>query len=242
MLKHIILSGDSAQHLMNVLARGSREDTDYVFSGVIRLWLDCISMQLWREKSSSAGTPDTLAGVVNPGLLGSLPPIPAEQIEQSLYDREKISLGRKIAGIDIALYNIIKFATRVAEQGTSVRLGMLDAGSLVLIFTAFAHAEFNMSSLMGVAREKGKGGKSDRTEFADDDDDLPHLSLNAIINEASILSGLIHTSKFVQPWRGERLDTRLSLCSSLVDSLLGKDEEVDPEHGVMHVIFRKIVN
>jgi hypothetical protein len=49
LLKHMVLSSDSAQCLMVTLTRGSRKDTSDVFSGVICLWLDCMSVQIQSE-------------------------------------------------------------------------------------------------------------------------------------------------------------------------------------------------
>jgi hypothetical protein len=240
MLRNIVLSGDSALDLMNVLARGSREDTDNVFSGVIRLWLDCINMQVQSDDKYRMGYTNVIIGHHSDGVTGELPPI---EIDGSLYDTEKNRLGLKMVDTDSALHNIIKFTTKAAEQTTSVRLGLLDAGSLALVLTAFANADFRLSSLTSAPGKegKGKGAKSGRNVISDEKAP-PRLSSTAINAEASALSVLIHTAKFIKPWRGQRLDTRLSLCSSLVDGLLGKDEVLDDEHEVTRALFRNIVN
>jgi hypothetical protein len=116
---------------------------------------------------------------------------------------------------------------------------MLDASSLAIALTAFAHPTLRLSSLIGVpGKEKVKGGRLAHRKVSDTAD-AQRLSIAAINAEASILSVLIRKPKFVKPWRGYRLETRLSLCSSLIDSLLG--QELDDEYGVTHALFRSIV-
>jgi hypothetical protein len=241
MLKHIVLTGESAQHLIDIIALGSREDTKHLFSGVIRLWLDCMSVQIQSEDDSRAGNlGDTLSSRLSEGFAGELPPI---GIDQTLYDREKSSLAKRMADVDGPLYNVLKFAAKAAEQRPSVRLGMIDAGSLALVLTAFANADFRLPSLIGAPGPEGriKGGKSVCRDVSDGTA-LPNPSSAAVNAEASALSVLIRSAKFTKPWRGQRLDTRLSLCSSLVDSLLGKDDVLDDGYEVTRALFRNIVS
>jgi hypothetical protein len=236
-LKHVALNGDSAQHLMDALARGSREDTENIFSAVIRLWLECVSTQIETSENLQAANQSGMTlEHFSPGIL---PPIPSGL---SLHDREKQKLLSKMAEVDSVLFNIIKFITKAAGQNSTVRLGMLDAGSLAMVLTAFADpTAYTLSSLTGNLKKEGKGkGKSGSLTHREVSDtvDAP-LSSAAINAEASILSVLIRKPKFVKPWRGYRLETRLSLCSSLIDSLLG--QELDDEYRVTHALFRSIV-
>ena len=100
MLKNIVLSRDSALNLMNFLARGSREDTDHVFSGVIRLWLDCISIQVQSDDDTRTGySNDAMSGKQNSGVTSEQPQI---GINQS-FNRENNRLGLKMVDIDSAL-------------------------------------------------------------------------------------------------------------------------------------------
>jgi len=73
-------------------------------------------------------------------------------------------------------------------RADDVGLGMLGAGSLALVLTAFANADFRSSSLISAPGKegKGKGAKSARREVLDETV-LPHLSLTAINAEASAL-------------------------------------------------------
>jgi len=170
---------------------------------------------------------------------GEVPRLPSNQ---SFYDRQKTGLLLRMMNADNALFNIIKFTTKAAEQNPSVRLGMLDAGSLALVLTAFANVDFKLSSLTSipVKEERGKGGKLARGNVSDTEF-TPRISPASINAEASTLSVLIHTNKFIKPWRGRQLETRLSLCSSLVDSLMGEEVVLDTEYSVTRALFRSIV-
>jgi hypothetical protein len=235
MLKHIVLSGDSALHLINVLAQVSQEDIRYVFSGVIRLWLDALSIQF--QKPSSSGS--SFSNRFDPGISGELPPI---DIDPSFYDRQKMDLFKKMAGLDSALYGIIKFTTKAAEQNTSIRLGMLEAGSLALVLAAFSNTDFKLSSLVGIPGTEGKRKDAKSAGRKVSDAASPPLLSSSTINaEASTLSILIHTAKFVQRWGSQEFNTRLFLCSSLVDSLLGNEGVLDDEYCVTRALFQNIV-
>jgi len=72
-------------------------------------------------------------------------------------------------------------------------------------------------------------------------DEAPRLSSMAINAEASTLLVLMHNPEFVAPWRGQRLNLRLSLCSSLVDSLLGADDVLDNEYEITRALFKQLL-
>jgi len=222
---------------MDALARGSREDTNYIFSGVIRLWLECVTTQI--ETSEKFHTAPQVGLVSSSEILAVVVPPPISS-GLSLHDREKKKLLLKMAEVDSVLFNIIKFITKAAEQNSTVRLGMLDAGSLVIVLTAFADPAFKLSSLTGNLKKEVKGKSGSLTHGkVSDMADAQRLSSAAINAEASTLSVLMRKPQFVRPWRGHRLETRLSLCSSLIDSLLG--QEFNDEYGVTRALFRNIV-
>jgi hypothetical protein len=229
-MKHMASSGDSALHLMGALARGSREDTEYIFSGFIRLWLEFVNIQIQTAEDFRQLTIED----------GS--PLPAKEVssEASFYGRESNKLFLKMMDVDNALFNIIQFITKTAKQNSTVRLGMLYAGSLAIVLTAFAHPTFRLSNLTGVPGKegKGKGGRLTHGKVSDTAD-AQRLSSAAINAEASTLSVLVRKPQFVKSWRGHRLETRLSLCSSLIDSLLG--QELGDEYGVTRALFKNIV-
>jgi len=239
-LRQIVLRGSSAQHLIRIFGRSSHDDTVRIFSGIIHLWLECIEMQVKNDVEARAHRQANIFSVVEQrSVSGSIPKF--EIVHKTFYSREKSRIFAQILNLDTALYNVIEFAAATAKRNANVRLGMLDAGCLALVLTAFANADFRLSSLTDAPRMDGKakGAKPGHRENSGAET-LPPYSLTAINAEASTLSVFIHTPKFNKLWQGQRLDTRLSLCSSLVYSLLGRDE-VDEGYEVTRALFRKIV-
>jgi hypothetical protein len=240
MLKYIVTSPNSALvHLMMVLSQCSREETCCAFSGVIRLWLDYTRMQIQLQKDADSRRWDFSHHALPFAAIGE--PTPALS-SQSLYHREKDNLGQHTVGTDKALHNILEFVTRAGEQHTALRLGMIDAGSLALVLSAFANVNFGLSSLICTPEMEGKTNNSKSERWPDIDSGVTRLSSTAINAEASTLSVAIYSPKFVERWGAERFATRLSLCSSLVDSLLRQEGVVDDEYEVTRALFRKIVD
>lgn len=215
-----------------MLARGSRESTARVFSGIIRLWLEHIGMQVKDEMTDQSLPPMTSS------LHGPTPmqQVSVKAVPKTFCSREKEAVMMKIMNSDTSLYHMLRFTTETAKQNATVRLGMLGAGSLALALTAFANADFKLSSLDTVSGEPPQGPK---LEIGNSVNALP-LSLAAINAEASTLSFFIHSPKFRKSWHGQRLETRLSLCSSLVFALLGRDEPPDEGYEVTRALFRKM--
>jgi len=230
MLKHIVLSGDSARHLLNALAESSYEDAVYIFSGVLRLWLECVGMQVQRNLTPESEFSNFLGG--RPCSV-----VPQVEQEQTSYDREKDRFMRKIVDVDNALLNFIKFATETANESATTRSGLLDAGGLALVLFAFVNPDFKLSGLIdNSATTKREAGPGHREASL-----YQPLSLSAINAEASTLSVLIRSSKFRRTWQGRRFQTRLAHCSSLVYNLLGEDGRTDDRQAVMCALFREIV-
>jgi hypothetical protein len=171
---------------------------------------------------------------------GSVPEL--DVIQKTFYSHQKEAVMLKIMNLDIALYHMLRFATETAKQNTTVRLGMLTAGCLVLALTAFANADFRLSSLIIIPGMEGtpQGANLGISSNVTDAEALPLISLAAINAEASTLSFFVHSPKFKKSWHGQRLGTRLSLCSSLVFSLLGRDGWADEGYEVTRALFRKI--
>jgi hypothetical protein len=233
MLKHIVLSGDSARHLMNALAESSYEDSVYIFSGVLRLWLECVGMQVQKILAPESDHSSILSARLFRGGV-----VPEVESEQTSYDREKERFIRKIVDVDNALLNLIKFATETANESATARSGLLDAGGLALVLFAFINPDFKLSGLVYNSTKQGTkrgGGPGPREASL-----CQPLSLSAINAEASTLSVSIRSPKFRRTWEGRRFQTRLALCSSLVYSLLGEDG-MDDRHAVTRALFRKIV-
>lgn len=239
-LKFIVLSGSSARHLMNVVTLGSHQDTVRVFSGVIRLWLECVSIQTHSavratQYSDSISSP-TFEGISS----GTALPV---NEDPRFYACEKAAFLSKIVNVDKYIYNIIKFATDTAEQNTAIRWGMVEAGCLALVLTAFVNDDFKLSSLTDAVEKEGRKRRSKpgRRETPDADisflTPIPSTTINA---EASRLSILIRNAKFRATWEGQRFNTRRALSLSLVNNLLW-NEDVAHEHVVTHALFKKIL-
>ena len=231
MLKHIVLSGDSARHLINALAENSYEELTYIFSGVLRLWLECVSMQLKKYSPPES----SLSGILDVRIFRSA--VPQIEPEKTSYDHEKDRFIRKISDVDSALLNLIEFAKETADESATMRLGILDAGGLALVLCAFASVDFQLSGLVNNSVMQGNRRASGLGHRV-----CEPLPMSAINAEASALSVLIHSSKFRRTWHGRRFQTRLALCSSLVYSLLGEDGRTDDRYEVASALFRKIVS
>lgn len=234
LFKRIVLGGDTAQNLVRVLAKLSREDTARVFLGIVRLWLEFTSMHK-NDAEFRVGL------MVCQETLQSEPLPKVDFGHETFFIREKDEVMKRITNVDTALNHMLKFATDTAHKNTTVRLGMLDGGSLALVLTAFANAAFKLSSLTFVPRTDGKKGRKSGQRGNSDVTTLACSSLAAINTEASSLSVFMHSAKFKESWKGRPLNSRLSLCSSLVDSLLGRDEIADEGYEVTRALFRKIV-
>jgi hypothetical protein len=231
--KQIVSNG--AEHLVNMLARGSRESTVRVFSGIIHLWLEHIGMQI-KDEMTDQSLPPMTSTLYVPYVPTPMQRVPVKAVDKTFCSREKDAVMMKIMNSDTSLYHMLRFTTETAKQNATVRLGMLGAGSLALALTAFANADFKLSSLDTVSGEPPQGPK---LEIGNSVNVLP-LSLAAINAEASTLSFFIHSPKFRKSWHGQRLETRLSLCSSLVFALLGRDEPPDEGYEVTRALFRKM--
>lgn len=240
MLKHIVLNGRNAQHLINVLAGCSYEDTIRIFSGVIHLWLDCIGIQIKNDGIARAAR---MTDVVSDQLEAVNTPLLVEEIvtDKSFYGQAKKDLWKKIVDVDAALIHVIQFATQAAKQKTTIRLGMLDAGSLVLVLAAFANNDFKLTGLVTIPTKevKLKEARVVHRECGDakgsSQQSLPVAAMNA---GASTLRVVMRYTAFREFWGDQRFNTRLSLCSSLVDSLLG-DEGGSRE---TRALFKQIFN
>lgn len=226
LLKQIVLCGET-QHLLNVLAEGSREDTVRVFSGINRLWLEFIARQV--SSDTVARTAEDMEWVATPAEYIYFPkPLVITHQTFKYYDKIKQNLLHKIKEVDIALYRVIWFATQAAKQNTTVRLGMLDAGSLVLVLTAFASHDFKLAGLVSMPEQGGqaKGAESRDREgtVAKASSSLP-ISVYAMNAGASTLLVSMRYATFREFWGEKRFNVRLSLCSSLVGNLLGGDKD-----------------
>jgi hypothetical protein len=129
MLKQILLTGSSAAPLVDAIAQISHQDIIVIFSGVLRLWLEYIQIQVQTQLAFCSGS--HIGFLSNTGMdqRTSLD-IPLPAADDTLYDREKHLLFQKASNVDTALYNIIKFSAMTAHRHRTIRFCILDAGDL----------------------------------------------------------------------------------------------------------------
>jgi hypothetical protein len=140
-----------AEPFISVLANNSHESTARVFSGLIRLWLQCTGLQI-NDVNTQTMAHSHLEYVTVPQV---------ETVHKPFCNQEREALMVQIMNNHISLYHMLRFATE------TVRLGALDRGSLALVLAAFANIEFRLSGLISVPRTEGipKGTQSGRRSF-----------------------------------------------------------------------------
>jgi hypothetical protein len=229
---------------VDVLADCSREHTARIFSGVIRLWLECIGLQIKNDALTRPAQP-TDPTEVNEEHFQFIKCTEIEEVtlDKTFYGHAKRDLWRRIVDVDAALIHVIQFATRAARQNT-IRLGMLDAGGLVIVLAAFANSNFNLAGLISVPTREGevKRAKSKHGRSVDVTHKTPlPLSTVAINAGAATLLVVMRYATFREFWGDHRFNARLSFCSSLVDSLLG-DDEAEWGSRETRTLFKEIVS
>jgi hypothetical protein len=234
MLKLVLLNGDSAGHFMSALEACSLEDVVRISSGIIQLWLECIQMQV--QHASTYGISSNYANFRSFERRLS----PQESIsangDENMHNREKTRLFQKVSNADIALYNIIMFATDAARRSPTLRRSMLVAGALSLVVVAFTNADFVPSNLIDAA-VKGKQKAGHTGNIGSQYSTPSPVPFNVINDEAATLSSLIHHAPFRESWSKKQFNIRRHLCSSLVEVLLGGFGKKDDRHTWTRALF-----
>jgi hypothetical protein len=243
MLKHILFDGDSAAHLISALAACSMEDTAYICSGIIRLWLDCVGMQIKNEfayGTSSHHWPFFAKNLEDRLTVGTEP----IEADKNFYDREKTRLFEKVSNVDAALYKIIYFFTEAAKTSSVIRRALVDVGALSLVIVAFIASDFLPSNLVDIYGSKGthNGMKSAHTTTNGRCHTPSQIPLDVILTEAKTLSVLMHDATFRKSWSDKRFNMRRHLSSLLVNALLGDFGQGDDGYAWTRALFRKILS
>lgn len=235
-LKHITGHGESARYLTRLLARSFHDDIVYIFSGIVRIWLECVSQQVQAGLSSKGKVADMgrSPSAHGAGDRGGI--LPAVDGVKSTYGRERDRLFRKVVGVDAVAHNILKFATQLAAENAAMRAGMLESGAAVLVLAAFANDDFTMSDLLCLTKQ----GKRKTMNTGKKEPTSAPLSLAAINAEASTLSLLLYQPVFRAGWEAQRLQTRLALSAVLVNALFS--DNADGRYDVTRALFRKIID
>jgi hypothetical protein len=240
MLKQILSRGDSTLHLIDAIAQIDPQDIVLVFSGVIRLWLECMQTQI--------NTQFTYGGNLLIGLWGNERETPLDaptfsmDVDQNFHDREKKRLLGGASNKSTATYNILKFAATAAHRHNSIQSCMLDAGALSLVVTAFINVDFLASSLINFRWEGGKVSRPKPKHAMNINADAhTPIPSDVILDEAATLSTLIHTPSFRHNWDERHFNNRRHLSLLLVDSLLGSNWAKDDNYRWTRAVFRKIL-
>lgn len=230
MLKHILMNGDSARHLIKAISRCSRQDIVLIFSGFIRLWLEgAIKQKIYDADASNFHE--------NRPTFWESMKVPIDT-DKSFCGREKIRLYKKVLFVDNAVYNIIEFCIKAASYNV-IRQAMLEAGVLSLVLAAFASADFQPSGLMAALGDRrreqwtrtGPESSSHSSFF------LP-IPLAAINSDAATLTAY---SSLKDYWSAEQIRMRQSLGLSLLDVLLSNPADIDEKYLWTRELFRKIL-
>ena len=243
MLRQILSAGSSALHLIDAISQIEPQNMTLIFSGVIRLWLECIQMQVQTQLTYSTRSYGAVFRNDNqdPGMSLHLSVI----ADNNIYDREKRRLFQKVLNVDSALYNIIKFSAIAARRHRTIRFCMLDAGALSLVIVAFVNADFLAPSLTDLTRKKSKRAKAEPASAENGynlDRSPSPIPSDVIQTEASTLSVLMHSAAFRATWQRQQFNDRRHLCSLLVRLLLGDFGESDDDKYVWtRALFWKIL-
>ena len=113
--------------------------------------------------------------------------------DDSHYDRKKSRLFYVTSHRDAALYSMLKFSIVVARHSSVARRGMLKAGALTLVLTAFVNVNFHLSGLRDAQAPNTYGRKPDALGLYMST--LP-ISPDTINAQASTLALLIQRTSF----------------------------------------------
>jgi hypothetical protein len=243
MLKQILLSEESPTRLVTAITQGSLEDIIRIWSGIIRLWLECIQLQVHNESTFGSWSSSHAIHQIN-AWEDRLVPETSVEVDENLFLREKTQLFQKVSNSDVALYNIIRFAIDTARTSPTLCCGMLEAGALSLVIVAFINEDFQPSDLINVATRKGKQNEMKSRGTANADDQYHTASpipLDIICAAGSTLSALMQINAFRQSWGGNKFNVRRYRCSLLVDILLNS-WELDERYTGTWAIFRMIAS
>lgn len=201
----------------------------HIFTNITRLWLDCVVGGIRKDIETGGAHVPAFGNPKNhaAGAQVSL------DFDDTFYDRERTELFLKVFNVESALLNVLKFFVKAAHESGSIRRGMLDAGALSIVLSAFVSPDFLCPHLVS----PGMGTlKATPSNFGT----ASPIPVEQINQEASTLTVLIQKPIFRQSWDPHQLDARQKLCAMLVTTLLRSNEEKDPKHLWMLSLFKKI--
>jgi hypothetical protein len=238
----ILSTGSSAVHLANAIAQIEHQHIISIFSRVIRLWIECIQIQVQINLTSQSHAGCFRNSNLNQGT--SLDMVFSVISNENFYGREKHRLFRRASNRDSGLYNIIRFFTMAARRHRTIRFCMLDAGALSLVIIAFINTDFFTPRLINFTRMQSKWAKAEppvaESTYNQDRSPMP-IPADILLADASELSLLMPLPAFRATWHQQQLAHRRHLCSLLLDQLLGDTGETDDRYAWMKALFSKIL-
>lgn len=245
MLKHILWSGTSATNLLMSISQEPHEDIVHIFSGIVRLWLECATARLKSELEPTDWYTGSQSG---PWRAATVAPLVSIDTDDTFFDREKNRIVQKVSNVDSALHNILDFCTHASHQSKVLRRGMLDAGVLSLVLSAFVTADFQISSLTDVFYGSDYGKRREKTKSGHARNSSPEhffpepIPLDKVQDEASTLTVLVHRPNFIQNWEIRQFHTRRHICFSLIEGLFAESESLDAKYIWSRALFTKITS
>ncbi|KZP21539.1 hypothetical protein FIBSPDRAFT_860488 [Athelia psychrophila] len=224
-LKHILVSGDAARHLIAIVARCNPHRIALIVSNIVRLLAEHFT----------SPTRDIISDVIS--YRGSRGTVAVRIDDASFFGREKELLFEKVMNTGPALLNVLKFATHLACRGLAVRQAMMDAGALALVLLVYSNQDFQARTLLVYAKRRGYNSRGE----------VEAIPLDIINGEAATLASLVSVYGFRENWSGQAYRARRAACAQFLKVLFGaigeqgKLGELGERYRWMRAMYQKIV-
>lgn len=225
-LKHILVSGDAARHLITIIARCTPYRITLIISNIVRLLAEHFTSQ----------TRDLMTGLMGNRNLSTRSIITSID-DASFFGLEKELLFEEVTNARAALPNMLKFATRLAGHGLVAREAMMEAGALALVLFTFSNQDFHAQTLLAYAKQRGY----------DRNGEVEAIPLDIINGEAATLASLVSTYSFRQNWSSQAYRARRVACARFLKALFGNvgeqggSGELGERYRWMRALYSKIV-
>jgi len=230
-IKHVSIR-DNTRHLIAIIARCKPRQITAIFSKFIRLWAEC-----YLSEATDEFTGDARLRFGNRVVLTGEGQVPAAIEDSTFYGHEKARLTERVSISEIAMHNVLQFATKVADSGLHVRQAMVEAGVLALVLITHASRTFQMQNLLSSAKQP-------RSRRGCEADAIPSDVINA---EAANLASLVTTPGFRSSWSGQVYRAKRAACLQFLRVLFGnagetgKSSELGEKYEWMRALYQKIL-
>lgn len=229
-MKQILTTGHAARHLIRAIAPARHNHIVHIFTTITRLWLDCVIGGVQSDVEARDKAYIQAYGNLKTHAAGTQASL---DFDDTFYDRERTKLFAKVFNVESALTNVLKFFVKAAHESEPIRRGMIEAGALSIVLSAFVSADFLCHNLVSPGMGTRKAALSNLGTVSP-------IPVEQINQEASTLTILIQKPTFRQSWDRHQLDARRKLCAVLVTVLLRSHEELDSKHLWTLALLKKI--